>query len=134
MAVTKVGGTNPIANLINRQIGNDLFNFREKLYRERLASVQCMYRRDLVFHYGCVNAIEFSADGELLVSGKKNIIFMHFPNEFALKQNEELFCPGLFNQTNLLNYCYKISCRKKFSATFCIYHPPSHTHTRTHTT
>lgn len=69
MAGTRANAANPICNLNDRQIGNDACNFREKLFRQRLASVQCMYRKDLLSHYGCVNAIEFSADGEHLISG-----------------------------------------------------------------
>ena len=29
-----------------------------------------LYKKDLFAHYGCVNAIEFSNDGSLFVSGK----------------------------------------------------------------
>lgn len=69
MAGTKAKVANPIFNLNDRQIGNGACSFREKLFRQRLANVQCMYRKDLLSHYGCVNAIEFSPDGEHLISG-----------------------------------------------------------------
>lgn len=36
----------------------------------RLDSSRNLYRKDLYAHYGCVNAIEFSKEGDLLVSGK----------------------------------------------------------------
>ncbi|XP_042859768.1 dentin sialophosphoprotein-like isoform X1 [Penaeus japonicus] len=35
----------------------------------RLNSSRNLYRKDLYAHYGCVNAIEFSKEGDLLVSG-----------------------------------------------------------------
>ncbi|ROT81775.1 WD repeat-containing protein 22 [Penaeus vannamei] len=35
----------------------------------RLDSSRNLYRKDLYAHYGCVNAIEFSKEGDLLVSG-----------------------------------------------------------------
>lgn len=37
---------------------------------QRLNSSRNLYRKDLYAHYGCVNAIEFSHEGDLLVSGK----------------------------------------------------------------
>jgi len=30
---------------------------------------ELLYKRDLLAHYGCVNAVEFSNNGEFLVSG-----------------------------------------------------------------
>lgn len=70
MGHTKAEGANPISHLINRQIGNSIFDFRQNLYRERLASARNLYRKNLVAHYGCVNAIEFSSNGDLLTSGR----------------------------------------------------------------
>lgn len=64
-----MGGSNPIVHLLNRQIGNNINYFRRNLFRERLASVRNLYRKNLVSHFGCVNAIEFSSAGDLLISG-----------------------------------------------------------------
>lgn len=64
-----VEGANPIIHLLNRQIGNNIDYFRRNLFRERLASARNLYRKNLVSHYGCVNAIEFSSVGDLLISG-----------------------------------------------------------------
>ncbi|MPC76484.1 DDB1- and CUL4-associated factor 5 [Portunus trituberculatus] len=36
----------------------------------RLNASKNLYSKDLYAHYGCVNAIEFSNEGDLLVSGK----------------------------------------------------------------
>lgn len=63
-------GPNPIQHLLQRQLGNNVPGFRRRLYRERLNVARNLYRRDLMAHYGCVNAIEFSDEGELLVSGE----------------------------------------------------------------
>lgn len=41
-----------------------------RLVRDRFSSATDLYRKDLFAHYGCVNAIEFSLDGDWLVSGK----------------------------------------------------------------
>lgn len=66
-----VEGANPIVHLLQRQIGNNIYNFRQNLFRDRLASARNLYCKNLVSHYGCVNAIEFSSVGDLLISGKK---------------------------------------------------------------
>ena len=36
----------------------------------RLDHSKNLYHKDLYAHYGCVNAIEFSTEGDLLVSGE----------------------------------------------------------------
>jgi len=44
--------------------------FPDALINSRMESSNCLYRRDLRAHYGCVNAIEFSAgDGHMIASG-----------------------------------------------------------------
>lgn len=63
-------GPNPLAHLIGRQIGDNVNNFRRNLFKERLNIAKNLYRKDLVSHFGCVNAIEFSNEGELLISGR----------------------------------------------------------------
>jgi len=37
---------------------------------------QEVFRKNLFAHFGCINAIEFSHDGELLVSGEIKIILL----------------------------------------------------------
>ncbi|KAH7933891.1 hypothetical protein HPB49_018941 [Dermacentor silvarum] len=51
-----------------RQYDADL-RFRSALIRDRLVFGPDLFRKDLYAHYGCVNAIEFSNDGDWLVSG-----------------------------------------------------------------
>ena len=63
-------GASPLPHLTSRQLGNSFWNFRQNLYRERLGIAKNLYKKDLIAHYGCVNALEFSIDGNLLVSGK----------------------------------------------------------------
>lgn len=70
MVQPKIEGANPIVHLISRQVGNNIDNFRRNLFRERLANARNLFRKNLVSHYGCVNAIEFSSKGDLLTSGK----------------------------------------------------------------
>lgn len=68
-----IESANPVVHLMHRQIGNNILHFRQNLFRERLASARNLYCRNLVSHYGCVNAIEFSSDGDLLISGKLHL-------------------------------------------------------------
>lgn len=60
---------NPLGYVINRSYTGSA-DIKNKLFQERLAKARNLYRKDLLAHYGCVNAIEFSEEGELLVSGE----------------------------------------------------------------
>lgn len=66
--------TNPLKYIVDRQY-SDCLVIKNRIFKERLANARNFYRKDLVAHYGCVNAIEFSDEGELLVSGKKLFYF-----------------------------------------------------------
>ncbi|XP_050312634.1 DDB1- and CUL4-associated factor 5 [Anthonomus grandis grandis] len=59
---------NPLKYIVNRQYDSSLV-IKNRIFKERLAKAKNFYRKDLFAHYGCVNAIEFSAEGELLASG-----------------------------------------------------------------
>ncbi len=49
-------------NLIGSEISDDIFSdWCEKSHS--------LFKRDLLAHYGCVNAVEFSDDGTIFVSG-----------------------------------------------------------------
>lgn len=77
--MAKLKGHNPFTDLYRRQIGDNISNFRPNLYRERLQCAKSLYKKDLLSHYGCVNAIEFSNDGNFMVSG---LFFFFFINYF----------------------------------------------------
>lgn len=59
---------NPLRYIIQRQYKDTII--KNKLFSERFAKAKNLYRKDLLAHYGCVNAIEFSEDGEFLISGE----------------------------------------------------------------
>lgn len=44
--------------------------FRANLFTRRLSVAKNLYKNDIVCHYGCVNAIEFSNEGKYLISGE----------------------------------------------------------------
>lgn len=60
---------NPLTYIVNRQYDGKVEGIRANLFRGRLSVARNLYRKDLLAHYGCVNAIEFSSEGELLISG-----------------------------------------------------------------
>lgn len=62
-------GINPACYILDRQYQKKCV-IQSELFRERLANARNLYKKDLFAHYGCVNAIEFSNDGELLISGE----------------------------------------------------------------
>lgn len=68
--MSRAKGPNPFSHLINRQLGSNKTDFRANLFSEHLKIAKNLYKKDLVSHYGCINAIEFSTEGELLISGK----------------------------------------------------------------
>lgn len=60
---------NPINFIVQREYKDGIF-IKNELFAKRLECARNLFRKDLLSHYGCVNAIEFSNEGELLISGK----------------------------------------------------------------
>jgi len=58
-----------LSYVLARQI-DDKIDYCRSLTNARFANAENLYRKDLLSHYGCVNAIEFSNQGDLLVSGE----------------------------------------------------------------
>jgi hypothetical protein len=71
--MAKPSPLNPLRHIIERQYKDNVF-IKNKIFKERLAKARNLYRKDLLAHYGCVNAIEFSAEGDLLVSGMSYLL------------------------------------------------------------
>ena len=51
-------------------------NSPSRFCRERFTKCKSLYRKDLLGHFGCVNAVEFSNDGHWLVSGTFCLYFL----------------------------------------------------------
>lgn len=97
-------------NYLNHQqyIGNSLGGMQ--MINRRLQFSKGLYSKDLYAHYGCVNAVEFSNDGEWLVSGgdDKRVLIWNVDNTLsnsykpkAMKgeHNSNIFCLG-FNTSH----------------------------------
>lgn len=89
---------NPLPYLNKREYGL-LPDIKSQLFSNRLSAAKNLYRRDLVCHFGCVNAVEFSSNGELLVSGEA-----------------ANYCYGV-NTTCIMNAC-KFCCRYLTTSSF----------------
>lgn len=73
---------------------------------QRLNASKNLYSKDLYAHYGCVNAIEFSNEGDLLVSGKYifplAIIVLYDRKLLILAITKHLMSSSLTNLTSSL--------------------------------
>ncbi|XP_053684779.1 DDB1- and CUL4-associated factor 5 [Sabethes cyaneus] len=97
---------NVLGHLVSRQLGDNVQNFHNNLFHERLRIAKNLYKKDLVSHYGCVNAIEFSQEGELLVSGgdDRRVLLWHVDKSILEKESpvsmqkqhlSNIFCLGM---------------------------------------
>ncbi|XP_059475171.1 DDB1- and CUL4-associated factor 5 [Neocloeon triangulifer] len=63
------GEANTATFMFGRSLSAEPDLMARKLLRNKIDAAKVWHRKDLYSHYGCVNAIEFSTDGKLLVSG-----------------------------------------------------------------
>lgn len=84
---TKVFNLNMLSFLANRSI-NHRFDDYKNLTKQLFDTSKDLYKKDLTAHYGCVNAIEFSSDGNLLFSGLYCfILFLLITHTFSSRRN-----------------------------------------------
>lgn len=81
---------------------------KSELFSNRLKAAKNLYRKDLLCHFGCVNAIEFSSNGEILVSGgdDRRVMVWKFghaildhgkPHSLKAVHQSNIFCIGITN-------------------------------------
>lgn len=58
-------------SLVDRLIARHLMGheINDNLFSDWCGKSHSLYRRDLLAHFGCVNAVEFSEDGTIFASG-----------------------------------------------------------------
>lgn len=61
--------SNPLSIIKRERDGTSLSSLKESLFGHRIEQSQSLFKIDLRGHYGCVNAIEYSSDGEFIASG-----------------------------------------------------------------
>lgn len=70
---SKLVTSNPIGYLFNREYSDSPYTIKQAL-SSRLNTAKSLHTKNLLAHFGCVNAIEFSNGGELLASGTLSYI------------------------------------------------------------
>ncbi|KAF7397304.1 hypothetical protein HZH68_008526 [Vespula germanica] len=66
--MARLSDSSPLSYVFSRQV-DDKIDHCKRLVNSRFGGSENLFRKDLLSHYGCVNAIEFSRQGDLLVSG-----------------------------------------------------------------
>ncbi|XP_037945815.1 DDB1- and CUL4-associated factor 5-like [Teleopsis dalmanni] len=106
---TWASGSNNISHQLlkrenNIENGNIPQDFMSNLYRSRFSVAKNLYKTDLVAHYGCVNALEFSnGDSKFLASGgddrrvliwdiEKSLAGLGTPRCHLTEHNSNIFC------------------------------------------
>lgn len=79
---------NPVNFLFKRQI-DGTSSLKDAFFKQRLDAGINLYSNNLFGHVDTINAIEFSSDGGLLVSGKSPMLHLFRSNIF---QNSKQFC------------------------------------------
>ncbi|XP_020284071.1 DDB1- and CUL4-associated factor 5 isoform X2 [Pseudomyrmex gracilis] len=96
--------SNALSYVLARQI-DDKVDYCRRLISTRFENSENLFKKDLLSHYGCVNAIEFSNQGDLLVSGgddrrvllwrvEQAIQGMGKPTVMKAQHNSNIFCLG----------------------------------------
>ncbi|OCT64794.1 DDB1- and CUL4-associated factor 5 [Xenopus laevis] len=107
---TGCGLRSPVGFLSRRRLHGDPL-MKEDFQRRRLQACRNLYKKDLLGHYGCVNAIEFSGNGgHMLVSGgdDRRVLLWHLeqaihsrakPIQLKGEHHSNIFCLA-FNSCN----------------------------------
>lgn len=107
--------SNPLSYVVARQI-DDKIDHCKRLINARFGSSENLFRKDLLSHYGCVNAIEFSSQGDLLISGGDDRRVLLWRVEQAI---QDVGKPAVMKAQHISNiFClgYDSSKTKIFSA------------------
>ncbi|CAH0395887.1 unnamed protein product [Bemisia tabaci] len=86
------------------------YDFR-KIFYDKLLSAKTFYQRDLIAHFGCVNAIEFSKDGSQLVSGGDDRRVLLWDVQSALRGENSPVAMKTSHVSNI--FCLAIDSRKE---------------------
>ncbi|XP_034174648.2 DDB1- and CUL4-associated factor 5 isoform X2 [Osmia lignaria lignaria] len=106
---------NPLSYLIARQI-DDKVNHCKRLVNARFKNSENLFKKDLLSHYGCVNAIEFSNQGDLLVSGGDDRRVLLWKVEQAIQDVGKPVVMKAQHISNIFCLGYDSSKTKIFSA------------------
>lgn len=108
-------GPNLVPQLFQRQSDSNINKFRSNLFRERFRIARNLYKYDLVSHYGCVNAIEFSNGGEFLISGGDDKRVLLWNIEKAIAKKSQPVAMEKEHQSNIFCLSFNNNNSKIFS-------------------
>ncbi|XP_029662739.1 DDB1- and CUL4-associated factor 5 [Formica exsecta] len=104
-----------LSYVLARQI-DDRLDYCRRLVNARFENSENLYRKDLLSHYGCVNAIEFSNQGDLLVSGGDDRRVLLWRVEQAIQGMGKPIVMKAQHASNIFCLGYDSSKTKIFSA------------------
>ncbi|XP_070157104.1 DDB1- and CUL4-associated factor 5 [Polyergus mexicanus] len=104
-----------LSYVLARQI-DDRLDYCRRLVNARFENSENLYRKDLLSHYGCVNAIEFSNQGDLLVSGGDDRRVLLWRVEQAIQGMGKPIIMKAQHASNIFCLGYDSSKTKIFSA------------------
>ncbi|GAB1867633.1 WD repeat-containing protein 22 [Camponotus japonicus] len=104
-----------LSYVLARQI-DDRHDYCRRLVNARFENSENLYRKDLLSHYGCVNAIEFSNQGDLLVSGGDDRRVLLWRVEQAIQGMGKPVVMKAQHASNIFCLGYDSSKTKIFSA------------------
>ncbi|XP_012523376.1 DDB1- and CUL4-associated factor 5 [Monomorium pharaonis] len=104
-----------LSYVLARQI-DDKVDYCRSLINARFENSENLYRKDLLSHYGCVNAIEFSNQGDLLVSGGDDRRVLLWKVEQAIQGMGKPIVMKSQHVSNIFCLGYDSSKTKIFSA------------------
>ncbi|XP_015609773.1 DDB1- and CUL4-associated factor 5 [Cephus cinctus] len=113
--MARTSASNPISYVIRRQI-DDRTDHCKRLVCARLDRSENLFRKDLLSHYGCVNAIEFSQQGDLLASGGDDRRVLLWKVEQAIQGMGKPMVMKAQHVSNIFCLGYDRSKSKIFSA------------------
>ncbi|XP_039283039.1 DDB1- and CUL4-associated factor 5 [Nilaparvata lugens] len=94
-----------IDNLLKREYRDDYYKLNAKIVNDRFRNAKNFFNKDLISHYGCVNAVEFLNGGQFLVSGgdDQRVLLWNVqealqgiskPKEMRAQHVSNIFCLG----------------------------------------
>ncbi|XP_066593852.1 DDB1- and CUL4-associated factor 5-like [Prorops nasuta] len=113
--MARISVCNPLSYVAARQI-DDRVDYCKKLVNARFENSENLFRKDLISHYGCVNAIEFSNQGDLLVSGGDDRRVLLWKVEQAIQGVGKPTVMKVQHVSNIFCLGYDSSKTKIFSA------------------
>ncbi|XP_014214692.1 DDB1- and CUL4-associated factor 5 [Copidosoma floridanum] len=106
---------NPLGYILNRQIDHKI-NHCKRLVDARFLNSKNLFRKDLYAHFGCINAIEFSPEGDFLISGGDDKRVLLWKVEQAIQEVGKPVVMKAQHMSNIFCLGYNCSKTKIFSA------------------